>query len=216
LRPTGVRASGSTICPSPRPSLSSTEAADETKPWDDGAGDQVGRGRGWRHTAGAVAAELAIAIPFLVLLILGVIDFGAYMNDSQQVAAATRIGAEFARDSTVCQNSSTGIDTVSVVINAPCLSANANSIEAAMINSMNFGSALTFPDMAACGTSPSSCLTCKCDDGSAIDCGNTACPAATAPKRVFVTVSASLAISPLVFWPGFPTAVTGLTQIRLQ
>ena len=173
-------------------------------------------GRGFLDTAGAVAAELAMATPFLVLLILGVIDYGAYMNSSQQVAAATRVGAEFARDSTICQNTTTGIDTVNVVIKATCLSAATNSIEAAMQNSMNFGAALTFPNMSTCSTSPSPCLTCKCEDGSAIACGNTACPVATAPKRVFVTVSASLAITPLVSWPGFPTAVPGLTEVRLQ
>ena len=173
-------------------------------------------GQGFLDTAGAVAAELAMATPFLVLLILGIIDFGAYMNSSQQVAAATRIGAEFARDSTTCQNSTTGIDTVKLVINADCLSGATNSIEAAMTNSMNFGAALTFPNMTTCSTSPSPCLTCKCDDGSAIDCGNTVCPAATAPKRVFVTVSASLAITPILSWAGFPTAVPGLTEIRLQ
>jgi hypothetical protein len=173
-------------------------------------------GRGYLGTAGAVAAELAMATPFLVLLILGVIDFGAYMNSSQQVAAATRIGAEFARDSTTCQNSANGIDTDKVVINAACLSGATNSIEAAMTNSMNFGSALTFPNMSACNTSPSPCLTCQCEDGSSIACGNSACAAAIAPKRVFVTVSASLAITPILSWAGFPTTVPGLTQIRLQ
>jgi Flp pilus assembly protein TadG len=181
-------------------------------------------GRLSRDTAGAVAVELAMMVPFLVLLTVGVIDFGSYMNASQQVAAATRIGAEYARDSTACQQSQTGqtgIDTVNVVINSDCLSGNAQTgavgIEATMKNSMNLGAALTFPNMTSCNTSPSSCLTCTCDDGSAIACGNTAvCSAATAPKRVFVTVSASLAITPIISWPGFPTTVKGLTQLRLN
>jgi Flp pilus assembly protein TadG len=177
-------------------------------------------GRLSRDTAGAAAVELAMMVPFLALLTVGVIDFGSYMNASQQVAAATRIGAEYARDSTTCQQSQTGIeiDSVTVVINSDCLSGNSQTgavgIEATMKNSMNLGAALTFPNMTSCNTSPSSCLTCACDDGSAIGCLNTVCSAGKTPKRVFVTVSASLAITPIL--PGLPTTVKGLTQLRLN
>jgi hypothetical protein len=176
-------------------------------------------GRGFHDPAGAVHAELAIATPFLVMLILGVIDFSAYMNSSQQIAAATRIGAEYARGSTTCQSNTTGIDPVSNVVNTQCIGSvsGGTGIEGAMQDSMNFSAgALTVP------TAPA--LTCQCDDGTLANpnatngCGNYSCAANNrpAPNRVFITVTASLAITPIVSWPGFPSTVTGLTQIRLQ
>jgi Flp pilus assembly protein TadG len=176
------------------------------------------RGGGSRDTAGAVAVELAITSPFLVLLILGIIDFSGYMNSSQQIAAATRIGAEYARDSTTCRSSTTGVDTINNVVNSQCLGSvsGGTRIEGMMQNSMNFSPALTIPIAPA--------LTCNCDDGTLANpnttngCGNYSCAANNrpSPNRVFITITASLAINPLVSWPGFPSTVTGLTQIRLQ
>jgi Flp pilus assembly protein TadG len=160
--------------------------------------------RGCLDTIGAVAAELAIVTPFLVLLILGVIDFGAYMNGSQAIAAATRIGAEYARDGATCRSGVQVLPTPS--ISTACT----NGIENAMQDALNFSPALTFPNPPA--------LTCQCDDGGAIDCGNNSCATAgrPAPNRVLITVSASQTIDPILGWAGFPTTLSGLTQIRLQ
>jgi hypothetical protein len=171
---------------------------------------------GFRDTAGAVAAELAMVAPFLALLIIGVIDFGAYMNAAQQVAAATRVGAEYARDSTTCQNTQTGIDPINALIKPDCLTGNAQTgavgIEATMTNSGNFGSAMEFTNMSGCGSAGSSCVTCECGGASAT-CGN---PPPCSNQQVFVTVSASLQITPILNWPGFPSTASGSTQIRIQ
>jgi Flp pilus assembly protein TadG len=172
----------------------------------------------WRASDGAAAVELGLVLPFLIWLILGVIDFGGYMNSSQAIAAATRVGAEYARDSAVCKSTATGVDIINDVVNATCIGAGnpASGIEGAMQSAMNFSPALTFP------TAPF--LTCQCDDGTKANpnttsgCGNYSCAQNNrpAPNRVFITVGASQAISPILGWAGFPTAVTGSTQIRLQ
>jgi len=169
--------------------------------------------RRWRGlgTSGAAAVELAIATPFLVLLIIGVIDFSAWMNSSQAIAAATRIGAEFARDSSTCQSSSTGINysAPTPTIGTACLTGIAN----AMQNSFAYATGtLTVNSPTATNLG----LVCTCDNGSSIACGDTACPAAIAPKRVYIKVSAAETITPIITWPGFPTTLDGLTEIRLQ
>lgn len=46
-----------------------------------------------RRRGGAAAAELAVASPLLVLLILGSIDVGQFVNVGQVVANASRVGA---------------------------------------------------------------------------------------------------------------------------
>lgn len=169
----------------------------------------IGRRRRSLGTGGAAAVELGLALPFLVLLVIGIIDFGTYLDGSQALAAATRVGAEFARDSTTCK---AGIQVLSnPQISAACVgSGSTGGIEGAVQNAANFNPALTFPNPPA--------LTCQCDDGTSIACGNNSCATAgrPAPNRVFVTVRARQTFSPIIPWPGFPTVLNGTTVLRLQ
>jgi Flp pilus assembly protein TadG len=185
--------------------------------------------RGLSHdAAGAVAMELAVATPFLALLIIGLVDFSVYINGSQAIAAATRVGAEFARDSSTCRNSATGISYAATAptIGAAC----ATGINAAMQDSAAFSPALTNPASPACGGAASMCLACYC--ASTAD-PNTYAPCTvvggvwrscftdppngyTGPNRVFVMVTARQTVTPLFSWPGFPTELDGLTELRIQ
>ena len=147
--------------------------------------------------------------PFLLVLILGVIDFGGYMNSSQAIAAATRIGAEYARDSSACSIGTTGINLGATppTIATACT----DGIASAIKNAFAYGTALTV----ITPTQTSTGLACYCDDRSSIGCGSsTVC--ASPPKRVLIKVSASQAITPILSWPGFPTTLNGVTEIRLQ
>jgi Flp pilus assembly protein TadG len=151
---------------------------------------------------GAVAVELALVAPFLITLILGVIDFGRLMDASQALAAAARVGAEYAMGSPICQ---AGIQVLnSPPVNAACTA----GIQNAMQNSINFSPALTYP--------ASFPLTCECDDKTSIAC-NSSCAAAgrPGPNRVFIRVSGSQSFSPLISWPTIPTTVNGVAEIRL-
>jgi TadE-like protein len=155
-------------------------------------------------TAGAAAVEFALVTPFLFLLIFGGVDFGNFFNSSQAIAAATRAGAEYARGSSTCK---AGIQ----VLNTPQISTNCTTgIKNAMQNSFSFNPALTFP------TSPA--LACYCDgDNGTITCGDFSCATAgRGNNEVFVSVSASQAITPLIPLPGFPATLNGLTELRLQ
>ena len=46
------------------------------------------------HDSGAAAVELAIAAPVLILLVLGIADYGDLMNSAAALIAGTRAGAE--------------------------------------------------------------------------------------------------------------------------
>jgi len=168
-----------------------------------------GRSR-WRRpffpdVAGAVAVELGVVAPLLVVLAVGIVDFGNLLNNDQALAAAARIGAQYARNSSFCKS---GIQVLSSPpVNAACTT----GIQNAMRQSMNYSAGqLTFP--------ASIPLTCECDDGTSITCGNNACATAgrPAPDRVFITVSASQSFTPMIAWPGMPSAINGGTEIRLQ
>lgn len=154
---------------------------------------------------GSVAVELGVlGSLFLVPLLLGIVQYGLYFDATQALAAATRVGAEYARDGSSCQSG------IQVLNSPPVSSACTTAIQSAIKNSMNYPSgALTFP-----GSFP---LTCQCDDATAITCGNS-CAAAgrPAPNRVFITVSASQTFTPFVTLWTVPTTINGVTDIRIQ
>ncbi len=52
------------------------------------------RGRGFPAADGAAAVEFAITAPILVVLVLGIADYGLLMADSAALEGATRAGAE--------------------------------------------------------------------------------------------------------------------------
>ena len=169
-------------------------------------------------TSGAATVELALATPVLLTLVMGATDFGNLFNRGQSIAAATRVGAQSAIKDPVCQ---AGIQ----VLNTPQVStACRDNIRSAAQNSRNFSPALTFPSSFA--------LTCYCaapDAGGTMTftpvptspagtCGNYSCAAnGMGHNTIFITVSASQAMAtPLFPWPGFPTTLTGRTEVRLQ
>jgi Flp pilus assembly protein TadG len=147
---------------------------------------------------GSVAVELGlIATLVLVPLLIVILDFGMLLNNTEAIAVATRIGAEYSRNSSTCQ---AGYQSSTCTTN----------IWNAMQNSMSFS-----PSLAAAPVSYA--LTCQCDDGTSITCG-TSCATAgrPTPNRVYMTITASQTFTPLVSFPGIPTTLNGVTDIRIQ
>jgi Flp pilus assembly protein TadG len=144
--------------------------------------------------AGSVAAEFAFAAPILVMLVVGIADFGVLTARSAALAGATRAGAEYARNSSTCKADLGGTSCIA-------------GIKSVIQNAVSSGPALTFPS-----TFPPIC---KCDDGGDITCGTTCAPA-RAPNRVSIAVTATQAFTPIVPWPGVPNSVTKSTEIRVQ
>jgi TadE-like protein len=151
------------------------------------------RRRGWAcaphcfECGGSVAAEFALVAPTIILIAIGIADFGMLATKSSGLAGATRIGTEYARRHP----------------------ADIEGIENTMQTSMGFMPALSFPT-----SFPQSC---ECDDGTSIACTEScASVGRPGPNRVFITVSASQTFTPLVPWPGMPATLTATTELRLQ
>jgi Flp pilus assembly protein TadG len=136
---------------------------------------------------GSVAAELALVAPLIMLIAVGIVDFGMLATKSAALVGTTRIGAEYA---TLYPTDTAGIQ---------------NSMQTAM----SFVPALGFP--------ASFPFTCECDDRGSIACGEScATMGRPAPNRLFMTISASQSFTPLVPWPGIPATLTAAMQVRLQ
>jgi Flp pilus assembly protein TadG len=145
------------------------------------------RARGSAPCDGSVAAEFALVAPMILLIAAGIADFGMLAAKSAALAGTTRIGAEYAR----------------------LYPADTPGIQTSMQNSTSFMPALSFP-----AAFPYSC---ECDDRTSIACtASCATVGRPGPNRVFITISASQAFTPLVPWPGIPSRLTAATEIRLQ
>jgi hypothetical protein len=136
---------------------------------------------------GSVAAEFAIVAPAVIVIAVGIADFGSLATESAELAGAVRIGAEYAR---LYPLDTTGIQ---------------KSVQDAVSNA----SALSFP-----ASFPHSC---ECNDVMPITCGEScATVGRQGPNRVFKRISANYSFTPLVPWPGIPAILTATTEVRVQ
>jgi hypothetical protein len=147
----------------------------------------------WRRSltalgcGGSAAAEFALVAPVIMLVAVGIADFGTLAIKSAGLVTTTRIGAEYARR----------------------YPADTSGIQNSMQSAMSATPALTFPASFA--------QRCECDDGTSIACTEScATVGRPGPNRVFIRIGASQAFSPLVPWPGLPTTLIGATELRLQ
>jgi len=172
-----------------------------------------------RDAVGAVAVELGLVTPFLAILTIGVVDLGNLLNNWQALAAAARIGVEYARNSPICQDSTTGINLFvnPADIGSTCMT----NIKDTVTKSLNYSS-LSFPNLVSCTDGVGGqCfpITCECDDGTSITCGSScaaASPPRPGPNRIFITIAASQSFTPMIAWPGMPSAINGVAELRLQ
>jgi Flp pilus assembly protein TadG len=148
--------------------------------------------------SGAAAVEFAITAPILVVLVLGIADYGLLMGDSAALEGATRAGAEVGK----ANPSVTAAQLTALNLFPSGITPTVTSVCTCVDN--------TWPTGAACPPGPF-----------ATPCSGTTNPftSATDP-RVFeyVQVSATQSVSPIVSYGTYTSAksVNGNTIIRFQ
>jgi hypothetical protein len=131
-----------------------------------------------RSEVGTAIIELAIAIPVLILLALGVADFGRMFFTGITVANAARAAAEYGASS---------ID---------------NSKDTAKINQAGRDEG---GDVS--GILVTSSRFCRCTDGSVPSCDTGSC-AGSYPMEVFVKAYAHKTVNLMLRYPGLPASMT--------
>ena len=137
--------------------------------------------------SGQSMVEMAIMLPFLLLLSLGVIEMGRFMYIGILVGNAARAGAAYATESLVASVDSTGITTA------------ADNDFAS--NGQNVGN-LNVTSSVACGCESAGTIT------SATCTGVGAGSCASGAWAVTVTVTASGTFNSLWHYPGLPSSIT--------
>jgi len=131
-----------------------------------------------RSVTGGAAVELAVILPVLVLLGIGVSDLGRLFFTGITVANAARAGASYGAQSTA-----TSGDTVAINLVATQDAVNAGTVT---VSSRSF---------------------CRCDAGEVADCTVGDC-GAYGEYRFYVEVTVTKAVNLIFQYPGFPSPVT--------
>lgn len=142
----------------------------------------------WRARDGIGAVEFALVASILVLILLGITDFGIGFWEQMQVGNAARAGAEYAArygyDSTKVQTAATSATNLSGV------------------------TASDSGQFCGCPSTSTGITSATC--GTACSNGDTA--------GTFVTVTAQVSYTTLFSWPGMsnPTTLASSVTVRLQ
>jgi TadE-like protein len=178
-------------------------------------------GRCWERNFlgndGSVAVEVGLTGGLvLVPLMLGILQYGLFFDATQGLAAATRIGAEYARDSTTCQS---GINPIVVppTVSGSCMT----GIQNAMQNSMNFSPALASPTITVtCECEPTQTSSpyqaCSVTNNLFDSCFTNPPPGYTGPNRIFLRISVSQPFIPFIPLLPIPTTLNSTTDLRIQ
>ncbi len=151
-------------------------------------------GRALNEERGQSLVETALLFPMLLVMLLGIVDFGWIAYNYIELTNAANAGVHYA-----VQNTTTATQTSSIQAAMNTDAANMTSISPAV--------------SLACVCSDSSK---KNSDGSTPSC--TKYDGCSAPARLIdtVTVTATKTVSPLIKWPGIPNSVKLTSVAAMQ
>ncbi len=137
---------------------------------------------------GASVLEMALLLPVLLLLFVGLIDFGRAYYLSTEVSAAASAGALYGSQNTTAAQDTNGIKT------------------AALAGAPNV-SGMTVPTVA---------IACECSGSTAsVSCSSPGC-SGSSHMIEWLTVGTSATYKPLLPYPGVPSSITLAGQATLR
>jgi Flp pilus assembly protein TadG len=157
-------------------------------------------------TTGAAAVELAIMAPFMVVLVLGIADYGMLMNASASLEGATRAVAEYARNSPYCVGG--GLSDSNCV-------GGINSLVSTLQSNNSSLSSATFTPSTTISTAANYCT---CTDGTVVSCSGTCNVGGDTRVLQYIQITGTQSISPLVSYGTYTSAksLTAQTTTRIQ
>lgn len=131
-----------------------------------------------RREKGSALVELAIALPIIILLAIGVADFGRMFFTGIAVANAARAAAEYGSTKVTSMSDTSKVNQAG--------RDEAGDISGVLVTSEQF---------------------CRCPDGTTPDCAGT-CPSPYTWTEVFVKAKATKTFSLILHYPGIPQTLT--------
>lgn len=139
-----------------------------------------------KNQSGIAAVEFALLAPILIVLFIGVVDMGLYINDKIKVEMTARAAAEYL----VISRDEDGVDENIVEPYYLGMSTPPHTIETELV--------------------------CECEDGSQLDCVDEICEDEGDYKRRFYNVSLTKTHDTLFVYPGFNSSIDLVGEAKLQ
>lgn len=133
--------------------------------------------------------EIAVATPFMLLLLLAIVEFGRYMYGGVEVSNAARAGVQYGSQSVISSGDTNGI-------------INATKADASDITTLN--------------VTPSTFCVCGSNEGTQISCTGTSPCFGTDRVEEYVQVVASNQFKPFLKYPGLPATLTITRTVNQQ
>jgi Flp pilus assembly protein TadG len=150
----------------------------------------------WRGEEGVSAVEFALATPFLLAIILPVLDLGQAFSEQIRVNMAVQAGAQYASLNTWSSTSST--DVAAIVNGATTMSlSGVSAVQKCGCPNTSGG-----PTLTAIPAAPSTC-------------GSTTCTADSQPAGYYVQVTASFTHAALVPYSASPATLSSTAVVRI-
>jgi len=145
-----------------------------------------------RDVSGVAAVEFALIAPMLILLLIGMIDYGVYMNSTMKIENVARAAAEYLYEGGSTANLATDV----------FLPSNLGLTEATIDESLSY----------------SAVYSCECVDGDAVDCDGDCGDEEDDDSymRRYLEVRLNMDHEPLLYYPGLGRTVTLGGFVRLQ
>jgi Flp pilus assembly protein TadG len=141
-----------------------------------------------QNDRGASIAEMALLLPILLLMLVGLIDFGRAYYLSTEVSAAASAGALYG-----CQTTTTAQDTTGIETAATAAAPNVSGM-----------------------TVPTVSVVCECSGSTgSVSCSNPGC-SSSSHMIEWLTVGTSATYKPLFPYPGIPSSITLAGQATLR
>lgn len=159
--------------------------------------------RGRRSQRGQAMMELAVALPLLMIVIAGAVDFGTGCYIAIEVTSAARSGAQYG-----VQNAATMIDITGMEL-------------AAKNEAQNISTSCTTTAGKTCWVSgyPLATYGCECADGTGVTPSTPVCTSCSAGNHFvnYVSVVTQATYKPMIPWPGISSSYTfnGNAKLRL-
>ena len=136
---------------------------------------------------GVAAVEFALIAPALILILVGIFDFGTYMNSVFRLENTARAAAEY-----VVQGGEPEDIETYVIANSNLSADERQSAEV------------------------TTTYVCECQGGEVVDCDSGSCSAENDYVRRFLEVGVAMTYSPTFNWPGLPDSMDLGGAVRLQ
>lgn len=146
--------------------------------------------RFWKDDSGVAMVEYALLVPILSVLMIGIVDFGMFINEKMELDDLARSSVQY-----VLQGG------------------DYNSIQSEVIAHSDIYNKVDPQELTVTVTPPSQ--SCECSGGTTIACSSGTCPSGDY-KRGFVTVTITATYKPIVAWPGIAANKTMTGTAKMQ